>query len=177
MPDTIERTFRKMEKGKRSPRRQGDLGELSAMEWLASRGAHIFLPVGHSPDVDLIAELGDRRLLRVEVKTWRAARKGDRWQVLLSTRGGNQSWSGLVKYFEWERCDYLLVHRIGDGRRWFIPTCEPGAVDLAFVLGGPKLSPSSRSNEDALCRRTDLHRPYNQTAPRGSTQAVNGVAL
>jgi hypothetical protein len=32
------------------PREQGDLGELSAMEWLASQGAHIYLPLGHSPD-------------------------------------------------------------------------------------------------------------------------------
>jgi hypothetical protein len=35
---------------------QGDLGELSAMEWLASKGALVWIPVGHSPDVDLLAE-------------------------------------------------------------------------------------------------------------------------
>ena len=39
------------------PREQGDLGELSAMEWLASQGAKIYISVFHSPDVDLIAEL------------------------------------------------------------------------------------------------------------------------
>ena len=50
------------------PRQQGDIGELSAMDWLAAQGAHLYIPVGHSPDIDLIAEL-DGRLIRVEVKT------------------------------------------------------------------------------------------------------------
>lgn len=36
------------------PREQGDIGELSAMHWLAEQGARLYLPVGHSPDVDLI---------------------------------------------------------------------------------------------------------------------------
>jgi hypothetical protein len=49
-------------------RRQGDLGELSAMEWFASKGAAIAVPLGHSPDWDFIAELGDK-LVRVQVKT------------------------------------------------------------------------------------------------------------
>jgi hypothetical protein len=51
-----------------NPRRQGDIGELSAMEWLASVGAALYLPFGHSPDVDIVAEL-EGRLVRVQVKT------------------------------------------------------------------------------------------------------------
>jgi PD-(D/E)XK endonuclease len=70
-------------------RRQGDLGELSAMEWFASKGAHILVPVGHSPDYDFVAELSDR-LLRVQVKTCTFLRK-QRWKVSVCTRGGNQS--------------------------------------------------------------------------------------
>ena len=119
------------------PREQGDIGELSAMEWLASKGAHIYVPLGHSPDVDLIAEVGDR-LLRVEVKTSNRQVERGRWDVLISTRGGNQSWTGIVKYFMPERCDFLFVH-VGDGRRWFIPSA---ALDCrsALTLGGPKYS-------------------------------------
>jgi hypothetical protein len=47
---------------------QGDIGELSAMEWLASRGATVWTPSNHSPHVDLMAEWDDR-LVRVQVKT------------------------------------------------------------------------------------------------------------
>lgn len=56
---------------------QGDLGEFSAMEWLASKGALVWVPLGHSPDVDLIAELNGR-LLRVQVKTSTLRRKTPR---------------------------------------------------------------------------------------------------
>ncbi len=116
------------------PREQGDLGELSAMEWLASKGAKLFLPIGHSPDIDIVAEL-QGRLHRIEVKT-STYQQNDRWSVLISTRGGNQSWTGLVKYFEPERCDFSFVH-VGDGRRWFIPT---GFLDCksSMTLGGEK---------------------------------------
>src|SRR4051794_12956852 len=118
------------------PREQGDIGELSAMQWLAERGASVFVPVGHSPDVDVIAEIAGRTL-RVEVKT-ATHRRGDRWCVQLSTQGGNQSWNGVVKRFEQSRCDYLFVH-VGDGRRWFIPAI---AVDggTSIQLGGAKYS-------------------------------------
>lgn len=57
---------------------------------------------------------------------------------MISTRGGNQSWSDLVKYFDGKRCDYLFV-LVADGRQWFIPT---GALDgrSAVTLGGAKYS-------------------------------------
>lgn len=121
--------------GKLRPRQQGDIGELSAMEWLASKGAHIYVPVGHSPNIDLVAEI-DGIVLRVEVKTCTRQMTSGRWDVHLATRGGNQSWNGITKYFDRMRCDYLFVH-VGDGRRWFIPT---GAIDgrSGIVLAGPK---------------------------------------
>ncbi len=120
---------------KMKPRQQGDIGELSAMEWLASKGAHIYVPVGHSPDVDLMA-LVEGAALRIEVKTSTYRNEARRWQITISTSGGNQSWNGLVKHFDRKRCEYLFVH-VGDGRRWFIPT---GAIDgtSSLLLGGPK---------------------------------------
>jgi hypothetical protein len=45
-------------------RRQGDLGELSAMEWFESQGAIVCFPIGHSPDWDFIAELNATRTNR-----------------------------------------------------------------------------------------------------------------
>jgi hypothetical protein len=118
----------------RNPRRQGDLGEFSAIEWLGSRGYPIAIPLGHSPDYDLIAEI-DERLVRVQVKTTTVFRHG-RYDVTLCTRGGNQSWSGLVKYFAANRCDWLFV-LVADGRRWFIPSHAIEATS-GLRLGGPK---------------------------------------
>ena len=115
-------------------RRQGDLGELSAMDWFASRGAIVCFPIGHSPDWDFIAEL-DGRLLRVQVKSCISFIKR-RWSVTVCTRGGNQSWNGLVKRWDPRRCDYLFVV-VGDGRRWCIPSGALGGR-TSIGLGGPK---------------------------------------
>ena len=104
------------------------------MEWFASKGAGVYLPVGHSPHCDFIAEFDDR-LARVQVKTCTCFRL-ERWQVTICTRGGNQSWSGLVKYFDAAFCDYLFVV-VGDGRRWCIPSTAIGG-GRGVTLGGPK---------------------------------------
>jgi hypothetical protein len=117
-----------------SPRRQGDLGELSAMEWLGLQGYSIYVPFGHSPNVDLIAE-DDEQLLRVQVKTSTLYRDR-RWKVTICTRGGNRSWNGLVKRFSATRCDALFV-LVGDGRQWFIPA-EAVDATSGLCLGGPK---------------------------------------
>ena len=114
----------------------GDAGELSAMLWLATHGAAVFIPLGHSPDVDLIADFGEE-LVRVQVKTstfW----SRNRWYFALSTSGGNQSWNGVVKRMNASRGDYLFAHA-GDGRRWYIPISELDGT-TRVVLGGPKYS-------------------------------------
>ena len=118
-----------------SPRRQGDIGEHSAIQWLYSQGYVVLIPIGHSRDIDMVAVDDEARLLRVQVKTTTRFRKG-RWEVMICTRGGNQSWNGLVKRFSADRCDRLFV-LAGDGRRWFIPA-ERVDGGSGVVLGGPK---------------------------------------
>ena len=117
-----------------TPKQQGDRGEASAIEWLVGQGAEVFVPLTSSPDVDVVA-LGDERVLRVQVKTTGCVLK-DRWQVTLCTRGGNQSWTGLVKRFSSERCDFLFV-LAADGRRWWIPSASVEG-STGILLGGPK---------------------------------------
>jgi hypothetical protein len=117
-----------------TPREQGDFGEMSAMYWLASRGASVALPVGNNRHWDLVAEL-DGRVLRVQVKTSRSFRLG-RWDVRVSTSGGNQSWNRIIKLLDPSRFDYLFVV-VADGRRWFIPA-ERVEGGNAICLGGPK---------------------------------------
>ena len=113
---------------------QGDQGEIYAVAWLAAQRHLVSVPLGSSPDYDVLAEINGR-IARVQVKTSRCFRN-DRWVVTLATRGGNQSWSGLVKRFSAKRCEFLYVH-VADGRRWFIPArrVEGGA---GLCLGGPK---------------------------------------
>ncbi len=96
-----------------APRQQGDVGELSAVVWLARQGFPVFKPLFHSPHYDLVADLGPR-LVRVEVKTTTRFHKG-RWEVTVCTRGGNQSWNGLTKRLDAKNCDYLLCSSATDG--------------------------------------------------------------
>ncbi len=125
-----------MTKSRLKPREQGDVGELSAMEWLVNEGARVYLPVFHTPDVDLVAEF-DGQLLRLQVKTC-TYQRNERWCVHLKTCGGNQSWNGVVKRLDPTRYDLLFV-LVADGRRWCIPA---DAVEgtAALLLGGPKYS-------------------------------------
>jgi hypothetical protein len=144
------------------PSEQGDLGELSAMEWLASNGARIYIPLLHSPDVDLIAQFDDA-LERVQVKTSTRRNQRGRWEVSISTSGGNQSWNGLVKYLDPSRCDYLFV-LVGNGRRWFIPS---SALECrsALTLGGPKYSEFEVARGRPLLRRSDVLSLESGTGP------------
>jgi hypothetical protein len=119
---------------RRDPRGQGDQGEASAISWLLGRDLPVFMPIGHSPDYDLLTDFGTG-VIRVQVKTSTQVRK-NRWEVTVCTRGGNRSWSGLVKYLDPSRYDRLFV-LVADGRRWFIPAAEVQATSL-LCLGGPK---------------------------------------
>jgi PD-(D/E)XK endonuclease len=120
------------------PRRQGDLGEAAAIEWLTRIGACVAFPLFHSPDYDLIVDL-DRGLFKVQVKT-STCRHGtsEHFAVQLATSGGNQSWTGVVKKFNPCRFDFLFA-LVADGRRWFIPSTEIGGAHQ-IVLGGEKYS-------------------------------------
>jgi hypothetical protein len=122
--------------------------------WLAGKGVPISLPLNHSPDWDLIAEIMGA-LVRVQVKTSTQAKKG-RWTVSLCTRGGNRSWNGITKHLDRTRCDYLFAH-VGDGRRWFIPTVFLEGRS-AVVLGGRKYAQFEVERGIPLPRRDALER-------------------
>jgi PD-(D/E)XK endonuclease len=156
-------------------RRQGDLGELSAMEWFASKGALICIPVGHSPNWDFVAVM-DETLLRVQVKTCTYIRR-ERWTVCLCTRGGNQSWNGIVKRFDSGQCDYLFVV-VGDGRRWCIAS---GALEggTSVALGGPKYALFEVEHGRPLSVPSADKPPstIDSLVPRGDVRAAKGARL
>jgi hypothetical protein len=122
-------------------RQQGDLGEASAIEWLTSVGATVFMPFGHSPDCDMVCA-ANGLVLRIQVKTstqFELTPDGhSRYTVRLATSGGNQSWNRITKSFDPSRFDYLFV-LTGDGRRWFIPS-KVIEGRTAISLGGVKYS-------------------------------------
>lgn len=100
----------------------------------------VWVPLGPSPHVDLIAEFeGDLRCVQAKTSTcWRTTGGTGRWEVSLRTRGGNRSWSGTSKRFDGAAVDYLFV-LVGDGRRWVIPA--PAVEGTAVIrLGGTKYS-------------------------------------
>ena len=100
-----------------------------------------FTPLGHSPDVDLIACI-DGWPSKVQVKT--SVTQEDtpsglvRHRLQIATNGGNQSWTGRVKSFDPDGCDLMFAH-VGDGRRWLIPA-QAIEGKVAVSLGGPKYS-------------------------------------
>jgi hypothetical protein len=89
------------------PRRQGDIGEAAAIAWPTRAGFRVWVPLGHSPDVDLTGQRDDR-LFRIQVKTSTALRNG-RYEVSPATKGGNRSWSGRVKPMDRQRFEYLFA--------------------------------------------------------------------
>ena len=152
-----------------TPHEQGDFGERAALHWLTGAGARVSIPVGHSPHYDLVADL-EGELARVQVKTCALFYRG-RWEVTLCTRGGNQSWSGLVKRLDPSRFDYLFVI-VGDGRQWFIPSSRV-AGGRAILLGGPKYA---RFEVDLVTGSPG--RLYNRSrTARGDVRAAKGDAL
>ncbi len=116
------------------PRQQGDLGELSAMQWFGAQGAAVFVPITHSPDVDLVV-IHDGVMQRVQVKTSSQVVDG-RHVVTVCTRGGNQSWNRITSRFDQSRCDLLFV-LVATGRRWCIPADKVEGT-TAIVVTCPK---------------------------------------
>ena len=163
------------------PRKQGDLGEAAAIQWLTSIGAIVSLPLFHSPDYDLVAELGGR-LARIQVKSSSCTIEATgHYAVQLATSGGNRSWTGLVKKFEPSRFDFLFV-LVEDQRCWFIPSREI-ASSRVIHLGGLKYSEfevhPSRAMTPTVARDPALNStPAPGEYPSGQRGgAVNAMAL
>jgi hypothetical protein len=155
---------------KRDPRGQGDQGERSAIIWLLEQGFPVFLPIGHSPDIDLVTVI-DNRCVGVQVKTSTQFRNR-RWEITVCTRGGNQSWNGVVKLLDPSRYDYLFV-LVADGRRWFMPSSVVGGGS-GIHLGGPKYAKYEIEPGQPL-RSGSV--PLDSAGPWRGSRAVKGTRL
>ena len=163
------------------PRRQGDLGEAAAIQWLTSIGSVVSLALFHSPDYDLIADLAGR-VVRVQVKTSsHVVDSTGRHAVQLATSGGNQTWTGVVKKFGPSRFEFLFA-LVSDGRCWFIPSREIEGTQSIHV-GGAKYAEleihPTRAMRPAECTSPALEStPEPGEYPSGQRGgAVNAMAL
>ena len=93
---------------------------------------------------------------------------------MVCTKGGNQSWNGVVKRFSAARCDRLFV-LVADGRRWFIPASEVGGGS-AIMLGGPKYAAYEVEPGRPLSAAAPAAPLHSMPARRG-TRAVKGTRL
>jgi hypothetical protein len=146
-----------------TPRGQGNLGERSAIMWLAQVSDGLFTPLVEHSDYDLLADIRGT-LMRVQVKTSGQWVK-DRFIVSLCTRGGNQSWNRIVKRLDASRCDAVFVH-VADGRRWFIPADALGGK-TAICVGGPKYSKFEIEPGEPFVRRAQSSSEAGSLAVRG----------
>ena len=160
-----------MENIKRDPRGQGDRGEQLAALWFEARGVPVFVPHFHNPrDFDFIVDWRDG-VQRIQVKTSTQLRDG-RWEVSVCTRGGNRSWSGLVKHLDPTRYEYLFGI-VADGRQWLIPSPEVEG-GTSINLGGPKYEEYELEPGQPLLQNAAS---LDSAPPWRDTRAVKGTRL
>ena len=138
------------------------------MEWLASNGALVSFRSGTARTSTRRA--GRRRFSGSRSRPQHRRRDADghgRIPVSLATSGGNQSWTGLVKYFDPQSIAIslfvtLVTDDAGSSRR------RRSRASRGFVLGGPKYSRvRDRGQADALGERASTDRRPRITAPPG----------
>lgn len=100
---------------------QGNLGEAAAIFQLTRLGYKLSKPLIENVPYDLIADSGDGRLLKIQVKSSSFSRREGRFEVTLITSGGNRSGTGKSTRMNCESSDFLFVYAT-DGKCWLIPT-------------------------------------------------------
>ena len=94
----------------RNSRQQGAIGVGRAIAYYASKGYAVFVPISDVSRFDLVVDTGER-LLRIEVKT---SRRAD-GEIELRTKGGNRSWTGVVKRVRATDCDVVFAVNVATG--------------------------------------------------------------
>ena len=127
MTDTKERTFGNATNSKK----KGDIGLGVAIGYFTEKGYTVSIPLTDSQDYDLIVDIPDVGIKRVQIKTTEYKTKHGIYTINLSVKGGNRSFN-TIKKFNWKNSDYLFVYTC-DKRKFFIPTWETmpkGAMNL-----------------------------------------------
>lgn len=84
-------------------RRQGAIGVARAIAYYAERGDAVFIPVSDTSRYDLVVDLGEEGLIRVEVKST----THPQGEVCLRTKGGNKT-GNTIKRLSADDCDVVF---------------------------------------------------------------------
>ena len=116
----------------KNTKKQGDVGLGVAIGCFASQGHTVCLPLTDSQDYDLVVDM-EENLHKIQVKTTTAKSRGKRgYDVHLSTQGGNQSWSGVIKKFDSEKVDFVFVVT-ESGDQYLIPSDKINGTQIITV--------------------------------------------
>jgi len=100
-------------------RQQGTVGLGAAIAYFTQLNQVVSVPLNDSQEYDLVVDV-DGKLLKVQVKTTGHKTPHGVYAAMLKTSGGNQSWSGVAKFFDTSKIDILFV-LCGDGTMYSIP--------------------------------------------------------
>jgi len=99
----------------------GNVGLGYAIAWYASKGHSVSIPLTDTQDYDIIVEINGS-LQKIQVKTTRnKPKKSKYYSCNLRVFGGNQSWSGVSKYFDTSKIDRLFI-AVENGDLYDIPS-------------------------------------------------------
>lgn len=102
---------------------QGNVGLGIAISWFTMNGCIVSIPLNDIQDYDLVADFGDCKLKKIQVKTTSSKERG-KYKVQLKT---------TAKSFSNNQSDYLFVVD-GDGTKYLIPRDDVKASS-AIALG------------------------------------------
>jgi hypothetical protein len=105
----------------RNSKKQGNVGLGEAIAFFTRMGITVSVPLTDAQEYDLVVDIGGV-LKKVQVRTSLQLQNG-KYKVDLRTKGGNQSWNRVVRYFQDSHVD-LLFALTGDGKAYCIPAGE-----------------------------------------------------
>ena len=115
-----------------NPRHQGEIGLSDAIGWFGRRGMTVSVPLADNQPYDLVIDVDDGGLARVQVKTTTYRAGSGNWSATLITAGGNQSFH-TRKPFDAALVDLVYV-LTDDGDRYVIPATAIAAT-RSITLG------------------------------------------
>lgn len=114
---------------KMTSQQKGNYGMASAIEYCASQGWTVSIPLTDTQSYDIIADI-DGKLCKIQVKYTASKSNKGSWIAELKRTSIRKSTATVIHRFDHSAVDYLFI-LAGDGSRWMIPT---SAVDAGCAI-------------------------------------------